>query len=78
MEKRKMDVCVISDIHLGTFGCQAKEVLNYLRSIHNINIQSGSNKSGFTNSNTLAFIDSFQARTISTFSTLVVNPSACV
>lgn len=39
---------------------------NYLRIIHNINIQSGSNKSGFTNSNTLAFIDSFQARTTST------------
>lgn len=33
MDKRKMDVCIISDIHLGTFGCQAKEVLNYLRSV---------------------------------------------
>ena len=33
MEKRKLEVCVISDIHLGTFGCQANEVLNYLRSI---------------------------------------------
>ena len=28
-----MEVCVVSDIHLGTFGCQAKEVLNYLKSI---------------------------------------------
>lgn len=33
MDKRKMDVCIISDIHLGTFGCQAKEAFNYLRSI---------------------------------------------
>ena len=33
MEKRCIEVCVISDVHLGTFGCQAKEVLNYLRSI---------------------------------------------
>jgi hypothetical protein len=33
MDKRKIDVCVISDVHLGTFGCQATEVLNYLRSI---------------------------------------------
>jgi hypothetical protein len=36
----------------------------YLRVVHNINIQSGSNKSGFSNSNTLAFIDSYQARTV--------------
>jgi hypothetical protein len=36
----------------------------YLRVIHNIIIQSGSNLSGFSSSNTLAFIDSFQARTI--------------
>jgi len=33
MNKRPLDVCVISDIHLGTFGCQAQEVLNYLKSI---------------------------------------------
>ena len=33
MNKRPLDVCVISDIHLGTFGCQAEEVLNYLKSI---------------------------------------------
>ena len=33
MTKRPLDVCVISDIHLGTFGCQAQEVLNYLKSI---------------------------------------------
>jgi len=33
MERRKLDVVVISDIHLGTYGCKAKELLNYLRSI---------------------------------------------
>ena len=33
MNKRPLDVCVISDIHLGTFGCHAQEVLNYLKSI---------------------------------------------
>ena len=38
----------------------------YLRVIHNINIQSGTNKNGFSNSNTLAFIDNFQVRTIDT------------
>ena len=34
-----------------------------LRVIHNINIQSGSNLLGFSSSNTLAFIDSYQIRT---------------
>lgn len=33
MEKRRLDVVVISDVHLGTYGCRAKELLNYLRSI---------------------------------------------
>jgi UDP-2,3-diacylglucosamine pyrophosphatase LpxH len=28
-----MEICIISDLHLGTFGCQAKEALNYLKSI---------------------------------------------
>ena len=32
-KKRKVDLVVISDIHLGTYGCHAKELLNYLRSI---------------------------------------------
>ncbi|MFH4964531.1 UDP-2,3-diacylglucosamine diphosphatase [Gaetbulibacter sp. M235] len=32
-KKRKIDLVVISDIHLGTYGCQASELLNYLRSI---------------------------------------------
>src|SRR3954453_5721750 len=32
-KKRKVDVIVISDVHLGTYGCHAKELLQYLRSI---------------------------------------------
>lgn len=31
--KRKVEVVVLSDIHLGTYGCHAKEVLRYLNSI---------------------------------------------
>lgn len=30
---RKVDVVVISDIHLGTYGCRAKELLQYMKSI---------------------------------------------
>ncbi|PIV93191.1 MAG: UDP-2,3-diacylglucosamine hydrolase, partial [Flavobacteriaceae bacterium CG17_big_fil_post_rev_8_21_14_2_50_33_15] len=33
LKKRKIDLVVISDVHLGTYGCQAKELLNYLESI---------------------------------------------
>jgi UDP-2,3-diacylglucosamine pyrophosphatase LpxH len=33
VKKRKVDVLIISDIHLGTYGCHAKELLYYLRSI---------------------------------------------
>ncbi|HCL84808.1 MAG TPA: UDP-2,3-diacylglucosamine hydrolase [Chitinophagaceae bacterium] len=33
MERRRLDVVVLSDVHLGTYGCRAKELLNYLRSI---------------------------------------------
>lgn len=33
MERRHIDVAVISDVHLGTYGCHAKELVNYLRSI---------------------------------------------
>ncbi len=33
MRKRKVEVAVISDVHLGTFGCHAKELLQYLNSI---------------------------------------------
>jgi UDP-2,3-diacylglucosamine pyrophosphatase LpxH len=31
--KRKVDLLVISDVHLGTFGCRAKELLNYLKTV---------------------------------------------
>lgn len=33
MKKRPVDVAVISDLHLGTFGCHAEELVNYLRSV---------------------------------------------
>jgi UDP-2,3-diacylglucosamine pyrophosphatase LpxH len=32
-KKRKVDLVVISDVHLGTYGCHAKELLQYLKSI---------------------------------------------
>jgi UDP-2,3-diacylglucosamine pyrophosphatase LpxH len=32
-KKRKVDTVVISDVHLGTYGCHAKELLQYLKSI---------------------------------------------
>jgi len=32
-KKRKVEVLVISDVHLGTYGCKAKSLLNYLNSI---------------------------------------------
>lgn len=32
-KKRKLDVVVISDVHLGTYGCHADELLKYLKSI---------------------------------------------
>lgn len=31
--KREVDIAVISDVHLGTYGCHAKELLKYLKSI---------------------------------------------
>lgn len=31
--KRKIEIAVISDVHLGTFGCRAKQLLTYLNSI---------------------------------------------
>lgn len=33
MAKRDVELVVISDVHLGTYGCQAESVLKYLRSI---------------------------------------------
>ena len=32
-KKRSVEVAVISDVHLGTYGCRAKELLKYLKSI---------------------------------------------
>lgn len=32
-KKRKVDVIVLSDVHLGTYGCHAKELLRYLKSV---------------------------------------------
>jgi len=34
MEKRNVDLVILSDIHLGTYGCHAKELLQYLHSIN--------------------------------------------
>lgn len=31
--KKILDICVISDVHLGTYGCHAEELLAYLKSI---------------------------------------------
>ena len=33
MAKREVDIVVISDLHLGTYGCHSKELLKYLKSI---------------------------------------------
>ena len=33
-KKRKIDILVLSDVHLGTYGCHAKELLQYLKSIN--------------------------------------------
>lgn len=42
MHRRPLDVVVLSDIHLGTYGCKARELLNYLSSIQpNILILNG-------------------------------------
>ena len=32
-KKRKLDILVISDVHLGTYGCHARELLHYLKSV---------------------------------------------
>ena len=32
--KRELDIVIISDVHLGTYGCHAKELLQYLKSIN--------------------------------------------
>ena len=33
LKKRKVEIVVISDVHLGTYGCHAKELLAYLSSV---------------------------------------------
>ncbi|MEP7254847.1 MAG: UDP-2,3-diacylglucosamine diphosphatase [Ferruginibacter sp.] len=33
IKKRKLDILVLSDVHLGTYGCHAKELLLYLKSV---------------------------------------------
>lgn len=32
-KRRKLDILVLSDIHLGTYGCHARELLHYLKSV---------------------------------------------
>jgi UDP-2,3-diacylglucosamine pyrophosphatase LpxH len=34
MSKREVEIVVISDVHLGTYGCHARELLQYLKSIN--------------------------------------------
>lgn len=34
MGKRSLDICVVSDVHLGTYGCHAKELNKYLKKIN--------------------------------------------
>lgn len=33
MKRRPVDIVVISDVHLGTYGCHSKELIKYLKSI---------------------------------------------
>jgi UDP-2,3-diacylglucosamine pyrophosphatase LpxH len=33
LKKRKVEIVVLSDVHLGTYGCHAKELMDYLNSI---------------------------------------------
>lgn len=33
MQRRQVDLVIISDVHLGTYGCRAAELLEYLKSI---------------------------------------------
>ena len=32
--KKNLDVLVLSDVHLGTYGCHAEELVNYLKSVN--------------------------------------------
>jgi UDP-2,3-diacylglucosamine pyrophosphatase LpxH len=33
MQRRSLEIAVVSDLHLGTYGCHAHEIVNYLKSI---------------------------------------------
>jgi UDP-2,3-diacylglucosamine pyrophosphatase LpxH len=33
MEKREVDLVIISDVHMGTYGCHAQELLRYLKTV---------------------------------------------
>ena len=33
LKKRRLDILVISDVHLGTYGCHARELLHYLKTV---------------------------------------------
>ena len=33
MQRRHLEIVVLSDLHLGTYGCHAQEIINYLKSI---------------------------------------------
>jgi len=33
IKRRKLDILVLSDVHLGTYGCHARELLHYLKTI---------------------------------------------
>lgn len=33
VKKRKLDILVLSDVHLGTYGCHARELLQYLKTV---------------------------------------------
>ena len=36
--KRNLDICVLSDFHLGTYGCRSEELLQYLLSIEPVRL----------------------------------------
>jgi UDP-2,3-diacylglucosamine pyrophosphatase LpxH len=33
IKRRRLDILVLSDVHLGTYGCHAKELLHYLKTV---------------------------------------------
>jgi UDP-2,3-diacylglucosamine pyrophosphatase LpxH len=33
VKKRRLDILVLSDVHLGTYGCHARELLHYLKTV---------------------------------------------